>query len=111
VACCVDDIKSSHVDPKVNDDFLLWLEKIYGNKDIAPVTATRGKIHDYLAMKLNFTEKGKLKLDMVDYVDNMVNNFPEELSPSNYTWNDNLFKVDPSSKLLPKEMTKSITKY
>jgi hypothetical protein len=33
----VDDLKSSHVDPKVNDDFLLWLNKIYGDKDIAPV--------------------------------------------------------------------------
>jgi hypothetical protein len=99
----VDDIKSSHVDPKVNDNFLLWLQKMYGDKDIAPVKATRGKIHDYLAMKLSFTEKGKLKLDMVDYVNNMVNDFPEELSPSNYPWNDNLFKVDPSSKLLLKE--------
>jgi hypothetical protein len=89
----VNDIKSSHVDPKVNDNFSLWLEKMYGNKDIAPVKATRGKIHDYLTMKL----------DMVDYVDNMVNDFPEELSPSNYPWNDNLFKVDRSSKLLPKD--------
>jgi hypothetical protein len=36
----VDDIKSSHIDSKVNDDFLLWLEKMYGDKDIAPVKAT-----------------------------------------------------------------------
>jgi hypothetical protein len=54
-------------------------------------------------MKLDFTEKGKLKLNMVDYVEYMVNDFPEELSPSNYPWNDNLFKVNPSSKLLLKE--------
>jgi hypothetical protein len=53
----VDNIKSSHIDPKVNDEFLLWLEKMYGNKN-APVKATRGKIHDYLAMKLDFTKKG-----------------------------------------------------
>jgi hypothetical protein len=37
---------------------------MYGDKDNAPVKATRGKIHDYLAMKLDITEKGKLKLDM-----------------------------------------------
>jgi hypothetical protein len=55
----VDDIKSSHVFRKVNDDFLLWLEKMYGDKDIALVKATRGKIHDYLTMKLDFTKKGK----------------------------------------------------
>jgi hypothetical protein len=82
---------------------LLWLEKMYGDKDIAPVKATRGKIHDYLAMKLDFTEKGKLKLDMVDYVNNMVKEFPEELSPSKHPWNENLFKVESSSKSLPKE--------
>ena len=51
----VDDLKSSHVDPKVNDEFFKWLEKTYGNPEIAPVKATRGKIHDYLAMKLDFT--------------------------------------------------------
>jgi hypothetical protein len=50
-------------------------------------------------MNLDFTEKGKLNLDMVDYVNNMVNDFPKELSPSNYPWNDNLFKVNLSSKL------------
>jgi hypothetical protein len=76
---------------------------MYGDKDIAPVKATQGRIHDFLAMKLDFTENVKLKLNMVDYVDNMVNDFPEELSPSNYPWNENLFKVDPSSTLLPKE--------
>jgi hypothetical protein len=99
----INNIKLSHMDPRVNDNFLLWLEKMYGKKEFAPVKATRGKIHDYLAMKLDFTEKGKLKLAMVDYVNNMVNDFPEELSTSNYPWNDNLFKVNPSSKLLPKE--------
>ena len=25
----VDNIKSSHIDPKVNDEFLIWLNKIY----------------------------------------------------------------------------------
>jgi Reverse transcriptase (RNA-dependent DNA polymerase) len=99
----VDDLKSSHVDAKVNDEFLLWLQKMYGDKDIAPVKATRGKIHDYLAMKLDYTERGKLKLDMVDYVDDMIQDFPGEVTTSNYPWNENLFKVDPNEKQLSKE--------
>ena len=41
----VDALKSSNVNPKVNDDFLKWLDKIYSDPKIAPVTATRGKIH------------------------------------------------------------------
>jgi hypothetical protein len=40
---------------------------------------------------------------MVDYVDNMIKEFPEELSPSEHPWNENLFRVESSSKLLPKE--------
>jgi hypothetical protein len=99
----VDDLKSSHVDPKVNDEFLKWLDKIYGDPKIAPVTATRGKIHDYLAMKLDFTTRGKLKVNMTEYVKSMVNDFPEELSKSNYPWNENLFKVDTKSPKLSKD--------
>jgi hypothetical protein len=93
----VDDLKSSHVDPKVNDEFLKWLEKTYGDTDIATVKAIRGKTHDYLAMKLDYSEKGKLKVTMSNYVQKMIDDFPEELSSSNYPWNDNLCKVDPKS--------------
>ena len=51
----VDDILSSHVDPKVNDRFAVWLEKMYGKyKAVEP---TRGKKHDYLGMLVDFTEK------------------------------------------------------
>ena len=76
----------------------MWLDKIYGDPKIAQVTATHGKIHDYLAMKLDFTTNGKLKVNMTEYVKSMVNDFPEELSKSNYLWNENLFKVDTKSR-------------
>jgi hypothetical protein len=99
----VDDLKSSHEDPKINDKFLKWLDEMYGDPKVAPVKATRGKIHDYLAMKLDFTTPGKLKVDMIDYVNNMVNEFPEDVPTSKYPWNDNLFKVDEKDKKLTKE--------
>jgi hypothetical protein len=62
----VDDLKSSHVDSKVNNEFHKWLEKTYGDPKMAQVKAVRGKVHDDIAMNLNFQEKGKLKVDMVD---------------------------------------------
>jgi hypothetical protein len=34
---------------------------MYGDSNVAPVKATRGKLHDYLAMKLDFTAPGKRK--------------------------------------------------
>ena len=70
----VDDLLSSHVDPKVNDDFLMWLNKQYGS--FKEVTSTRGKIHTYLGITLDFLVKGKFKVRMDDYITRMLKDFP-----------------------------------
>jgi hypothetical protein len=51
----VDDLKSSHIDSKVNDQFLQWLEKTYASDDIRHVKAICGNRHDYLTMILDFS--------------------------------------------------------
>ncbi|KAL7562441.1 hypothetical protein ACA910_020582 [Epithemia clementina (nom. ined.)] len=95
----VDDLKSSHVDPKVNDEFANWLETKYGDPKVGKVKAERGKRHDYLAMKLDFSIPGEAKIDMTDYVKTMVEDFPEELEGRTSTpWNEHLFKVNEKSK-------------
>jgi hypothetical protein len=66
----VDDLMSSHMDPKVNDDFLVWLNKLYGN--YGAVKATRGDQHEYLGMVLDFSQKGTVIVDMCDYVAEMI---------------------------------------
>ena len=96
----VDDLKSSHVNPKVNDRFQEWLQKEYGQE--RQVTGTRGKKHVYLGMLLDFSTPGEVKVDMTEYVQDMIDEFPQELkgnvaSPAN----DNLFKVGESKKLDP----------
>ena len=58
----VDDLMGSHVDPKVNDEFLKWLNEMYGH--FGEVKATRGPIHDYLGMTFDFLEKGIVKIDL-----------------------------------------------
>ena len=72
----VDDVLSSHMHPEVNDEFLKWLNKKYGS--YGEVKAKRGDVHDYLGMKLDFREKGKVKIDMTDYVKEMVDSFPKK---------------------------------
>jgi hypothetical protein len=62
----VDDLKSSHVNSKVNDEFLKWLNKMYGG--YGEVKATRGPLHDYLSMTFDFSQKGKVIVDMIDYI-------------------------------------------
>ena len=87
----VDDVKSSHIDSRVNEEYLKWLQLKYGSDNIGRMKATRGKVHDYLAMKLDYLEEGILKVDMRDYVKSMVQEFPEELYGKVKTpWNTNL---------------------
>ena len=73
----VDDLKSSHVDPKVNDDFHKWLQKEYGQ--VKEITATRGKKHVYLGMTLDYSATGEVKVDMTEYVKEMIDEFPQDL--------------------------------
>ena len=97
----VDDLKSSHVDPKVNDEFYEWLEATYGSDELGHVTTTRGLYHDYLAMRLDYSTPGVLKVDMRDYVSMMLDEFPYKLQGNvQVPWSEKLFKVDETSKKL-----------
>ena len=100
----VDDLKVSHKEPKVIDDFLQWVKKTYGN--IGEVKTTRGKVHDYLGMKLDYTIPGQVKVDMIQYVESMISNFPEKYLHGKVTspWNENLFKVQDKSPKLDQKM-------
>ena len=70
---------SSHVDKRVNDLFLDWCNKKYGT--YGEVKATRGTVHDYLGMTIEFDEKGRgFKIHMIDYLEKMLEEFPVDLS-------------------------------
>ena len=97
----VDDVKVSHKDEKVNKNFYEWCEKKYGSELNGHVKVSEGKIHEYLAMKLDYTEKGKVKIDMKDYIKDMIKEFPEVLSKNiQCPWNTRLFDIAKDSKLL-----------
>jgi hypothetical protein len=74
----IDDLKSSHFDPSVNDDFLDWLNETYGQ--VKAVTATRGVVHEYLGMRLDYGKTGKIQIDMREYIQVMLQEFPNNLS-------------------------------
>ena len=99
----VDDLKSSHVDPKVNDELLSWLNEKYGQH--GDVTATRGKVHDYLGMTFEYGD-GEVKVNMIDYVRNMLKEFPLKFKNKDGTTNPvttEMFKDDNSKKLNDQE--------
>ena len=88
----VDDLKSSHIDKKVNDEFEKWLQRKYGG--YKAVTAHRGKKFDYLGMVLDYSEKRKVRIDMKSYVKNMLECFPVKFSKMDKAQtpaNENLF--------------------
>ena len=101
----VDDLMSSHIDPKVNDKFEKWLNNMYGK--YGKVKTTRGDVHDFLGMTFEFDKKkGQVKVSMIDYVQNMLRDFPLKFRKKEGTNNPakaDMFSEDKSKKLDEKE--------
>ena len=62
----VDDLKISHVDMSATEHVIEKLESEFGKE--APLTVTRGKVHEYLGMTIDFSEPGKVVFSMLDYI-------------------------------------------
>jgi hypothetical protein len=107
----VDDLKVSHVLHTVIEAVLGSLNKWYGQE--TPLTVTRGDLHDYLGMTIDYGTEGKVKIRMDDYVDNLLEGLPEDMNGKASTpAAEHLFKVDDgAAKLSPEasEMFHSIT--
>ena len=73
----VDGLLISHVEESVVEDILAKLQKRFGKE--APLTVTRGKVHNYLGMTIDFSADGKVMFKMNDYVQNMLDETPESL--------------------------------
>ncbi len=70
----VDDLKISHVDPNAVTEVIQLLEEEFGKE--APLPKTRGKVHDYLGMTLDFSSPGQAKILMIDYIEKMLEEMP-----------------------------------
>ena len=101
----VDDLKISHVDEDVVSAIIKDLNGKYGKeacgKD-APLTVLRGKKHEYLGMVLDYTNEGKVKIDMRDYLKkNVLAELPEGFSGTAVTpAGVHLFDVDENAEKL-----------
>jgi hypothetical protein len=101
----VDDLRVSHVDPEVNTEFGRWLTSKYGD-----CKEHRGKHHEYLGMDFDYSEKGKVKVRMIPYLQSILDDFPEEIVGTKSTpAADYLFKVrdESETKKLPEEQAAS----
>ena len=89
----VDDLKVSHVDRTEVEKFVRKMEETFG-KD-TPLTVSRGEVHDYLGMTLDFRTKGEVKINMEHYIDMMLQDAPDEMKGTATTpAAPHLFKVN-----------------
>ena len=100
----VDDLKLSHVDPNVVTEEIQKLQLEFGK--LAELTISRGRVHEYLGMTLDFTTPKKCKVIMTDYVDEILGSAPEELflgrGQARTPAANDLFKISDTEKQLPK---------
>ena len=101
----VDDLKISHVDQAVVDDMIQKLEQRYAKE--TPLTIKRGDVHEYLGMKIDYSQKGKVRFSMFDYIDRMLEDAPDELmkGPSATPAPNHLFQVNPDAEKLDTSST------
>ena len=74
----VDDLKISHVDPKVVNDVIKKLEAKFGQE--SPLMTSQGKKIEYLGMCIAYTVKGKVKISMYDFIDKMLAELPSDMN-------------------------------
>jgi hypothetical protein len=97
----VDDCKLSHKEKQENDKMIEWLrieyESIFEDGS-GKMTVSRGNIHKYLGMTLDFTTRRQVKITMFDYVDEILEAFDKAEANGGGTKSsaapDNLFTVD-----------------
>ena len=98
----VDDMKVSHARKDAVDSFIEWIKMKYGQ--IGEVKIKRGNEHTYLGMNLVFNENNGIKIDMKKYVQEMIEEYPDDLKGTSKTpANEKLFKVNDKSNKLSKD--------
>ena len=69
-------MKISHVNGDAVEDLTSQLSKQYRKE--TELKIHRGKVHNYLGMKLDYRESGKVKSFMTDYLENILDDQPRK---------------------------------
>ena len=81
----VDDLKISHLQESELDKFIEHIKKNYQDDNIGKVKTSRGKVHLYLGMQLDFSVDGEVRITMVDYIDRMLQEYTGKIKNKVYT--------------------------
>ena len=108
----VDDLKASHAKIKIMNRMIRYLRQEYESifeDGSGAMVVSRGKIHKYLGMTLDYTVPGQVKISMFDYVDEILTAFDKAerrgAGSKSTAAPDNLFTVnDDCEKLSPEKI-------
>jgi hypothetical protein len=106
----VDDCKLSHKDKTANDDFIQTLRDEYESifeDGSGKMTVSRGKVHTYLGMKLDYGIKGQCAVTMFEYLEECIEAYDQATSHKHRTRTcaapADLFVVQEDSEKLSKK--------
>ena len=74
----VDDCKLRHRRSKVNDWIIKWLRQEYEiifEYGWGKMAVSRGKVHKYLCMNLDYTVRGQVQITIIDFLDEVLTDF------------------------------------
>jgi len=97
----VDDLMLSHVSQDEIMRVVQGIKYIYGEN----LTKTVGTMHDYLGMTFDYSFAKEVRVNMCDYLRNVIKEFPEEITGTCATpASDHLFKVREDGRKLSEEL-------
>jgi hypothetical protein len=73
----IDDLMMSHKSPNIVTLYIRKLEREYATRD--PLTVTRGKVHEYLGMTVDFRKKLQVTFTQYDYLKKLFNGLPVDM--------------------------------
>ena len=80
----VNDLKLSFVDQEELDKIIESLNEVFGS-DGNKLTASYGKVHEYLGMTINWSTKGVVVFTMYDYLKSALDKTPNEFDGKDVT--------------------------
>jgi hypothetical protein len=97
----VDDLMISHVSQDEIMKVVQGIKDIYGEN----LAETVGTVHDYLGMTFDYSFAKEVRVNMWDYLRNVIKEFPEEITGTCATpASDHLFKVREDGRKLNEEL-------
>ena len=79
----IDDLKTSHTDLAVISSVIADIDAEYGK--ITKMTITRGKVHKYLRMTIDYSYPGKVFFSIISYIGKIIEYIPEDMKGESAT--------------------------